>query len=55
MMKAIQARAVELKRAGKSADECAQTVQTEFQAKYPDWTAPTRIALIARTAYLEAP
>ncbi len=55
MMLAIQARTVELKRAGKSADDASQAAQSEFQAKYPDWTAPTRIALIARTAYLEAP
>jgi hypothetical protein len=54
MMKAIQSRAMELKREGKSADETAQTVQTEFQAKYPDWTAPARVGLIARTAYAEA-
>jgi glyoxylase-like metal-dependent hydrolase (beta-lactamase superfamily II) len=55
MMKAIQARAVALKRQGKSADETAQTVQTELQAKYPDWAASTRVGLIARTAYAEAP
>jgi glyoxylase-like metal-dependent hydrolase (beta-lactamase superfamily II) len=55
MMKAIQARAIELKRAGKSADETAQAVQAEFQAAHPDWTAPTRVALIAKTAYTEAP
>lgn len=55
MMKAIQSRATELKRQGKSADETAQTVQTEFQAKFPDWAAPARVALIARTAYTEAP
>ena len=54
MMTAIQARAVELKRQGKSADETAQAVQTEFQAKYPDWTAPARVGVAARTAYLEA-
>jgi glyoxylase-like metal-dependent hydrolase (beta-lactamase superfamily II) len=54
MMKAIQARASELKRLGKSADETAQAVQTEFQAKYPDWSAPARVTVIARTAYLEA-
>jgi glyoxylase-like metal-dependent hydrolase (beta-lactamase superfamily II) len=54
MMKAIQSRAVDLKRQGKSVDETAQTAQTEFQAKYPDWTAPARVGLIARTAYAEA-
>lgn len=55
MMKAIQSRAIELKRRGTSADETASTVQREFQAKYPDWMAPARVALIARTAYGEAP
>jgi glyoxylase-like metal-dependent hydrolase (beta-lactamase superfamily II) len=55
MMKAIQARAIELKRAGRSADETAQTVQGEFQAAHPDWTAPARVAAIAKTAYTEAP
>jgi cyclase len=54
MMKAIQARAVELKRQGESADETAQALQSEFQAKYPDWTAPARVGVIARTAYMEA-
>ena len=54
MMTAIQSRAIELKRQGKSADETAQTVQAEFQAKYPDWAAPGRVGIIARTAYMEA-
>jgi glyoxylase-like metal-dependent hydrolase (beta-lactamase superfamily II) len=55
MMKAIQSRAIELKRRGTSADDTASTVQREFQARYPDWMAPARVALIARTAYGEAP
>ena len=54
MMTAIQSRAIELKRQAKSADETAQTVQAEFQAKYPDWAAPGRVGIIARTAYMEA-
>ena len=54
MMTAIQARASELKRQGKTADETAQAMQTEFQAKYPDWTAPARVGGIARTAHTEA-
>jgi hypothetical protein len=44
-----------LKCQGKSADEIAQAVQTELQAKYPDWAAPARVGLIARTAFAEAP
>jgi glyoxylase-like metal-dependent hydrolase (beta-lactamase superfamily II) len=55
MMKAIQSRAIELKRAGKSADETAHAVEAEFQAAHPDWTAPARVAAIAKTAYTEAP
>jgi glyoxylase-like metal-dependent hydrolase (beta-lactamase superfamily II) len=55
MMKAIQARASELKRQGKSADQTAQAVQAVLQARYPDWAAPARIAAIARSAYAEAP
>lgn len=54
MMMAIQSRAIELEHQGKSADETAQTVQAEFQAKYPDWAAPGRVGIIARTAYMEA-
>ena len=55
MMKAIQSRAMELKRQGRSADETATTVQAEFQATYPGWAAPARVGLIARTAYTEGP
>jgi glyoxylase-like metal-dependent hydrolase (beta-lactamase superfamily II) len=55
VMKGIQARAGELKRQGKSVDETAQIVQMEFQAKYPNWTAPARAAAIARTAFTESP
>jgi glyoxylase-like metal-dependent hydrolase (beta-lactamase superfamily II) len=55
VMKGIQARAVELKRGGKTADETASIVQTEFQSKYANWTAPARVAVIARTAFTEAP
>ena len=55
VIKAIQSRAIELKRQGRSADETATTVQNEMQASHPNWTAPARVAVIARTAYAEAP
>ena len=55
VMKGIQTRAGELKRQGESADETAQIVQIEFQVKYPNWTAPARLAVIARTAHAESP
>jgi glyoxylase-like metal-dependent hydrolase (beta-lactamase superfamily II) len=54
-LKAIQERAVELKREGKSADEAAQIVQEEFHTRYPDWTGPAQAGAAARTAYKEAP
>jgi glyoxylase-like metal-dependent hydrolase (beta-lactamase superfamily II) len=54
VMKLIQARAVELKRQGKSADETARMVQAELQGKYPDWTSPARVSTAAQTAYAEA-
>lgn len=55
MMNAIQARARQLMCQGQSADETAQTVQAELQAKNPDWAAPARVGLIARSAFAEAP
>jgi glyoxylase-like metal-dependent hydrolase (beta-lactamase superfamily II) len=54
MMKAIQARAIDLKRQGRSADDAAAAVEKEFQAQFPDWSAPARVTIIARTAYSEA-
>ena len=55
VMKAIQSRAIELKRQGRTADEAAATIQTEMQAGYSTWSAAARIAAIAKTAYAEAP
>lgn len=37
IMLGVEARARELKDAGRSADETAKTVQMEFQARHPDW------------------
>jgi glyoxylase-like metal-dependent hydrolase (beta-lactamase superfamily II) len=54
VLKEIQARASELKSQGKSADDVAATVTSEFQAKYPDWTTPNRAGGAARSFYTEA-
>ena len=54
-LKAVQARAGELKAQGKSADETAQTITTEIQARFSGWSAPARIGAAARAAYAEAP
>ena len=53
-LSAVRARVRELKAQGKSADDAAQTVVAEIQAKFPDWTAPMRIGAAARAAYAEA-
>jgi glyoxylase-like metal-dependent hydrolase (beta-lactamase superfamily II) len=52
-LKAVQTRVVELKAQGKSADEIAEIVTKEIQARF-DWTAPARINPAARAAYSEA-
>jgi glyoxylase-like metal-dependent hydrolase (beta-lactamase superfamily II) len=54
-LSAVQTRARELKGLGKSADEAAQTISAELQARFGDWTAPMRIAAAVRAAYAEQP
>ena len=54
VMEAIRARARELKAEGVSADEAATMVQTELQAKYPNWRRVNGVAAAARSAYHEA-
>jgi hypothetical protein len=34
-------------------DEAAAALTTEFQAKYPEWRSPARIAAAVRTMYAE--
>jgi glyoxylase-like metal-dependent hydrolase (beta-lactamase superfamily II) len=55
LMQAVQARARELKAQGRSADETADMVQKEFQAKHPDWPRANGLASAARAAWAEAP
>jgi glyoxylase-like metal-dependent hydrolase (beta-lactamase superfamily II) len=52
-MRAVQARALALKAEGKSADEAASTVQTEFAAQHPGWPRATGLGALARSAYNE--
>jgi glyoxylase-like metal-dependent hydrolase (beta-lactamase superfamily II) len=54
LMRDIQARVRELKGQGKSADEAATIVQTEFPARHPGWPRANGLAAIARSAYAEA-
>ena len=55
VMQSVQARARELKAGGWSADDVAMTVQSELQAKYPDWPRANGLVSAARSAYAEAP
>jgi glyoxylase-like metal-dependent hydrolase (beta-lactamase superfamily II) len=46
--------AVDARRAqGQTVDEAAAALTTEFQAKYPEWRSPARIAAAVRTMYAE--
>src|SRR5262245_49009830 len=53
LMRDIRARVRELKAQGKSADEVATIVQTEFPAQHPGWPRANGLAAIARSAYAE--
>ncbi len=51
----LQARSLELKRQGKSADEAAATVTAEFKTKYPDWQTMGPVANVVKRVYAENP
>jgi glyoxylase-like metal-dependent hydrolase (beta-lactamase superfamily II) len=53
-LKGVQARVVELKAQGKSADEAAKLLSVEFRAKYPDWENPGWIADAVERFYAES-
>jgi len=47
----VRDRALALKAQGKSIDETAATVQTEFQAQHPEWPRANGLTALARSAY----
>jgi len=49
----LQARALELKRQGKSADDAGQTLLAEFKMKFPDWSGLNAIPNIVKHVYTE--
>jgi glyoxylase-like metal-dependent hydrolase (beta-lactamase superfamily II) len=51
----LQERIWELKRQGKSADEAAQILLSEFKAKFPDWPNLNPIPTIVKHVYGETP
>jgi glyoxylase-like metal-dependent hydrolase (beta-lactamase superfamily II) len=50
----LQARALELKRQGKSAEEAGKTLQAEFKAKYSDWENMGPVPNVVRRVYAES-
>jgi len=55
VMQGVRTRALALKAEGRTADETATTVQSEFQAQHPGWPRANGLAAAARSAYSEAP
>ena len=53
LLSTVQARAAELKKQGRSADEATNTIAAELQPKYP--TGGNRLLATIRAAYTEAP
>jgi glyoxylase-like metal-dependent hydrolase (beta-lactamase superfamily II) len=51
----LQARSLELKREGKSADEAGQILLAEFKAKFPDWPNLNAIPNVVKHIYNEMP
>jgi glyoxylase-like metal-dependent hydrolase (beta-lactamase superfamily II) len=51
----LQARALELKKQGKSADEAGQALLAEFKTKFPDWQSLNAIPNIVKHVYSENP
>jgi glyoxylase-like metal-dependent hydrolase (beta-lactamase superfamily II) len=51
----LEARSLELKRQGKSADEAASTVTAEFKTKYPGWQTMGPVSNVVKRVYAENP
>jgi glyoxylase-like metal-dependent hydrolase (beta-lactamase superfamily II) len=50
----LQERATALKKQGKSADEAGRIIQTEFQARHPEWGGLNNIPTSVKHAYADA-
>ena len=51
----LQARALELKREGKSADEAGQMLMAEFKTKFPQWPNLNAVPNVVKHIYAENP
>jgi glyoxylase-like metal-dependent hydrolase (beta-lactamase superfamily II) len=55
LLNALQARALTLKREGKSAEVTGKLLSEEFKAKYPKWDQPVRAISAVEAIYRENP
>lgn len=55
LLTAIQVRAAELKREGKSPDDAGKAMAAEFKARYQDWDQPIRVIPAVAAVYKETP
>jgi glyoxylase-like metal-dependent hydrolase (beta-lactamase superfamily II) len=55
LLSAIQRRAAELKKEGKSADEAGKQLAEELKGKYKEWDQPIRVIPAVAAAYREMP
>lgn len=51
VLSVVQSRTAALKSEGKSADEAAEVVSKELQAKYPDWANGSRVGPAVKASY----
>jgi glyoxylase-like metal-dependent hydrolase (beta-lactamase superfamily II) len=54
-LQAVQTRAAEMKRAGRTVDETIAAIVADIAPGYPEWGNPSGAAAIVRAAYAEAP
>lgn len=55
LLAALQARAIALKREGKTAEAAGKQLAEEFKAKYPEWDQPVRVIPAVEFVYKETP
>jgi len=55
LLTALQTRAVELKREGKSADDAGKQLTEEFKTRYKDWDQPIRVVPAVAAVFKETP
>jgi chaperonin cofactor prefoldin len=55
VLETLEARVRQLKSEGRSLEQVQETLTSEFQDRYTDWTAPDRIGRAVQSWYGELP